>query len=205
MPLNDVPILLSNGNQYSPSLLADVVLTRRDPTTGVELFSFALREIVTSANIRWEEMTIQADVGSAGQGIWLISGDLILGQNDTFSEQQLQNHLGRVFELHELYFDGTSVNSAYVRNGLRVPLAQSPYSGISTRFNNIENYRNQMGVVLSLADETTGARSLHLKVQGATAEKINTAGSSTQFYSQFLTLQDPPSGAGFIPNIWGQQ
>jgi hypothetical protein len=192
-------IMLSDGmSAHVPSFLSDVVLVRRDDS-GKELYAFSLREIGKEVNIRWSEMTVPVGIGNAGQGIWIVEADIVLWENDHNTINSLQKHLGRVMELHELYLNGASIHTSLVKNGQRVKLIRDGnYKYVVERYANIEKFRNQMGVVMALSDETTGARSLHLKLTGATAEKVNFRESADAFYKRFLTLNQSSGGGGAI-------
>jgi hypothetical protein len=189
-------ITLNSGlGSYFPDQVFDMVFVRRDDT-GKELYSFSLYDVLRAASVRWEELVVPVGVGQAGQGIYLITGDIVLVQNDSGTMNALQQHLGRIYELHVIYGNGAWISSALISGGLLAPLAKSAYSYISDRFNLIENYRTQMGVALKLVDDSN-PRQIHLSVTGATTEKINYPAATTRaninkaftaFYAQFKKL-----------------
>lgn len=172
---------------HVPCPVHDVVFVRRDGK-GHEIYSFSLHNIQKDARVSWTEVAVPVSVGQAGQGIFQITGDIVLHSNDHLTLQKLGYHLGRLNEIHVLYQDGRSVSSSYISKGLRGELTDYPH--ILERYPNIAQYRNEFGVYLSLVDDVANPRQIRFVLSGATCEKIDSQYSSpyTGFYNKFKRL-----------------
>lgn len=196
-PAIGLPQQVSNA---STALIADIVFVRRD-AKGKELFAFQLGTVTSASTVQWHE-SIQANPtgGNAGTGIFKIDGDVECYQNDALTLNELQRHLGRLFEIHILYSDGKAVSSKALSVAGNIEELKTRFQFTVDRFNNIEALRSQMGVVLELDDNSGGGyESIHLIISGSSAEKCNWIPAGiADFYNRFLTLKSslPTSKTG---------
>lgn len=178
---------------YIPSPRIDTVFVHRD-AKGDELFSFSLGLIAQEATIRWEEIQVATPTGSTGTGIYKITGDLQLVQNDGPSIQSLSQHGSRLFEIHELYEDGRSIHSSYIDFGKRLELKKYADGVLLERFNNIDAHRSSFGVRLAIVDSSASPRNINMLISGATCEKIEGLFQPlTNFYRLFTKLNKAPT------------
>lgn len=174
-------IKFSHGiNAGQPNLIEDIVFVRRK-TDGTELFSFSVGEAAKDAAIDFKEVALPGIVGNSGQGFWKITGEVSLFQNDFDTLNAYQSLVGRLLEIHVLYTTGEYRASEYIVAGKRG-------SFTSNRFNNLEAYRNQFGVYLSLTDSSQNYETVTLTVDGATAIKVNRNITLAEFYGLFKSL-----------------
>lgn len=141
--------------------------------------------IPVELNVDFEELSHSIDNGAdAGIGIYRVSGDVILYQNNVEAAANVQLHEGTLYDMHVLFTTGEAM-STDVQTSER----------IIERYRNILAFKDFIGIGIKVKDSMGGAdRGIHLILSGTVALRKHYRTTAKEFYAKFPESTDQTVG-----------